>query len=188
MKKPFPKKSFFTGLVILLIICGSLIILELTNAINLVSRGNKSQESTIPSTSPSGNESSKNTNTDKVDNSVSDNPTDKVVSPVASGGPLVAPSGNFVSTHHITLNDPIFANLESVCVTTPGAKCSITFKKGNETKLLESRTADTNGSITWNWNPNTASLTKGTWQIIATAENGVDSRSTTDLQNLEVSE
>ena len=43
----------------------------------------------------------------------------------SSGEELVAPYGNFISSHFLSLSKAGNANLESLCNTTPGASCTI---------------------------------------------------------------
>ena len=113
--------------------------------------------------------------------------SEKTSVPSYSGTDVLAPSGNFVSSHSISLSDPRFLKLESVCTTSPGATCGIVFKKDGITKTLETKTANSNGAVTWYWSPQEAGLSVGSWQIIATAQIGNSTKSSTDLQSLEVS-
>src|SRR5690606_1300465 len=125
-----------------------LIALELTNTINLFQRNPQSETSSII---PSSSSNSKNSvkldeqQSEDVGQPESSANSDKNTSAPVSGSELIEPSGNFVSTHHITLNDPIFNNLESICITSPNASCSITFKKDGITRTLESKAANNEG-------------------------------------------
>lgn len=99
---------------------------------------------------------------------------------------LVAPGGDFVSSHHIYQS----TMLVSVCNTTPGATCNITFtdvSTGTQ-KSLGQRTADQGGSVYWNnWTPLSIGLYPGTWHIQATAAIDGQSKSTADATDLQVS-
>lgn len=102
---------------------------------------------------------------------------------------LVAPTGSFVSNHQPNLDGSPAPNLESsVCNTTPGATCMITFTKDGATKSLEERTADVNGSVYWDWKIQDIGLTVGIWKIQAVASLNGKSLITADAVNLKVSE
>lgn len=103
-------------------------------------------------------------------------------------GTLLAPTGNFVSNHDPNLGGHPAPNTEtSVCNTTPGATCQITFTKGSTVKSLSAITADSGGAAYWNWKLQTAGLTAGTWQIKAVAKLGGQTKTATDAMNLVVS-
>jgi cytoskeletal protein RodZ len=149
----------------------------------------------IPSTVPA---SSKSSQTQKGDNSQQTTPTsttqtttttsDKTASEPSTSAPLKAPSGTFVSNHSPNIGGvPAPSSESSVCNTTPGATCTISFTKDNQTKTLQSQTADNNGNVYWNWNINTAGLSVGNWQISATATLNGKSLTTVDKLTLDVS-
>jgi hypothetical protein len=101
--------------------------------------------------------------------------------------PLQEPSGAFVSNHRPSLGaSPKLTTVESVCNTTPGAKCYIRFTKGNLTRTLPTKTADKNGVALWTWSVKDAKLTQGVWKITAFAELNGQTKSATDAINLEV--
>lgn len=106
-------------------------------------------------------------------------------STTSSQATLVAPFGDFVSAHQVHLSSP----LVSVCNTTPGAKCQITFTSGDGTKkLLSAETTDSNGSVYWNnWTPASIGLTPGTWTVQATAILSSQTKSAQDAMNIMVS-
>lgn len=100
-----------------------------------------------------------------------------------TAGALLAPSGNFVSAHHVPGNQQI----SSVCNTTPGATCKIEFSQGTITKSLPAETADKGGSAYWNaWSPDSIGLSAGTWNIKATSTLNGASQSAVDALPLEV--
>ena len=105
------------------------------------------------------------------------------VSP-SSGSELLAPSGNFVSSHRPSLKDS--PGQESICTTTPAAFCIIVFTKDGVIKTLESKKANSSGTVIWNWDIKSAGFVVGSWKITATTSLNGQSKSTTDLQNLEV--
>lgn len=103
---------------------------------------------------------------------------------------LLIPSGNFVSDHHPNLGgSPAPNTLTSVCVTTPGASCTITFinTNGDITKTLPAQVTDRGGATYWNWQMQTIGLTSGTWTIKATASLGNQTKTATDPMQLTVS-
>jgi hypothetical protein len=96
---------------------------------------------------------------------------------------LLAPSGNFVSAHNV----PSDAAIVSVCNTTPGASCVITFTSGNVKKSLTSQVTDRGGSAYWNsWTPKDIGLSTGSWQISATASLNGKTQSSSDAMPLVV--
>lgn len=110
--------------------------------------GSGSSSGSISSTSPSSSTSQQKT---------------------APQGPApITPYGNFVSNHNPTLSGSL-SNEESVCNTTPGAICYITFTQNGVIKKLPAETADSNGSVFWTWNVGSAGFTTGNWQITAYA-------------------
>ncbi|HLZ15021.1 MAG TPA: hypothetical protein VKQ34_03440 [Candidatus Saccharimonadales bacterium] len=96
---------------------------------------------------------------------------------------LETPNGTFVSSHHVTLDSPI----ESVCNTTSGATCTITFTKDGVSKSLSTENTDKNGSVYWSWQPSQIGLTAGSWHIAAQAAYGDQTKTASDALTLEVS-
>lgn len=83
------------------------------------------------------------------------------------------PVGTFVSNHHPNLSgSPAPNQMSSTCATTPGASCTIRFKKDNSIKSLPIKVTNKSGNITWNWKLQDIGLTAGDWQITAVATNG----------------
>ncbi|MEK7594274.1 MAG: hypothetical protein AAB436_01385 [Patescibacteria group bacterium] len=105
----------------------------------------------------------------------------------SSDATLLMPSGTFVSNHHPSLSSSETAQEQSVCNTTVGATCEIRFTRGSETKKLEAKTTDSNGSVYWSWEVGTAGLGTGSWQITAYATLNGKTLSSSDSINLEVS-
>jgi len=120
-----------------------------------------------PGTAPAGSDSEKD-------------PTDGTVPTT-----LIAPSGNFVSAHKVPVNAPI----ASVCNTSTGATCKITFTSGSVTKSLSAEVADKGGSVYWNsWTPASLGLTPGTWTIQAVATLNGQTQTSNDALPLEISQ
>ncbi len=109
-------------------------------------------------------------------------------SSTSSNVTLVTPTGNFVSDHRPNLSGtPAPNTMSSVCDTTPGATCQITFTMGSTVKSLPVQTVDSGGSTYWNWKLQDYGLTAGTWQIEAIAKLSGQIQTATDPTNLVVS-
>jgi len=103
---------------------------------------------------------------------------------------LVAPTGDFVSNHHPNLSgSPAPDTLNSVCTTTPGATCAISFTKDGVTKSLPTETTDRGGSAYWNgWSLQSIGLTIGSWQVQASASLNGKTLGASDALQLVVSQ
>jgi len=100
---------------------------------------------------------------------------------------LIVPSGDFVSNHHPNLGGtPAPNTISSVCTTTAGATCTISFTNNGVVKSLAAQTTDRGGSAYWNWNLQQLGLTPGSWQIQASATLNGATKTTNDVLNLEV--
>lgn len=150
-----------------------LAILELTNTTLLLHK--KPQ---IVTKTPAS--SSQTTKTTPSSNQPSSNKVDTTTTAV-----LIAPFGNFVSSHHVTMSTPI----ASVCNTTSGATCVINFVSNNVTKSLTTEMADSTGAAYWsNWTPKSINLNIGSWHIQAVATLNGQIKTANDALNLEVSQ
>lgn len=96
---------------------------------------------------------------------------------------LLAPSGNFVSNHSPGQNGSP-SQETSVCNTSPGASCYISFTQGNIVKQLAPKTADANGSVYWDWDINSAGLSSGSWRVQAKASLNGQTKTTSDSMPL----
>ena len=94
------------------------------------------------------------------------------------------PTGNFVSSHMINSST---GSLESICTTSLGATCEITFRKGDTMLTLGKKEVDNNGTATWIWTPGSIALTSGSWEITATATIGDKTSTAIDPLKLDVS-
>ena len=105
-----------------------------------------------------------------------------------SSSTLQAPFGSFVSNHSPNLSgSPAPSEEQSICNTTPGASCTMTFTNSDGVvKTLPAQTADSNGSAIWAWDVKTAGFTVGDWKIIATASLNGQSKSASDQLPLKV--
>ena len=132
------------------------------------------------------------TTTEKIStpsSAASSAPSQKAASPqggsAASAAPtdVTAPSGSFVSNHQPSTTAD---QEQSLCSTTIGAKCSISFTKGSSVIKLEAQQTDDNGSTTWDWTPSQLGLSSGSWSVSATATAGSNSATTTDPRALDI--
>ncbi len=173
-----------------------LAVLELTNTTYIFHK-RKAVSGTIPSTTHSdGSQQSSGSNSNpsqqpsttttgsstQPDNTKTNTPTN------TSDAALAAPYGNFVSNHHPGAGNNAPTQESSVCLTTPGASCTITFTNSDGVvKSLSAKIADSSGTAYWDqWDVKTAGFTDGTWQIKATATLNGKSLSTTSDQPLDV--
>lgn len=97
---------------------------------------------------------------------------------------LPAPSGTFISAHHVTLSSAPLLN--STCNTVVGATCEIQFSKDGVTKSLTAKASDKDGTVSWDWKLQDIGLTQGTWQIEAIATLNGQIQTAQDTLNLEV--
>lgn len=99
---------------------------------------------------------------------------------------LIAPYGTFVSNHRPGQNGSPTTE-QSVCTTTPGASCNITFtNSAGVVKSLGAQTVGSSGSAYWNWNVTGSDLAPGTWKVAATATFNGQAKTTTDATSLEI--
>ena len=185
------KKSFFKTRKNLLIIgatAGVLIVASVVYYFHF-SSGSSSVSGTITSSSPNpasnpSNQTDKN-NSVNSDSSTPNNNSDKSQSSNApsSGNQSTlseAPTGTFVSNHNPRLSVPSSLQEQSACNTLAGAVCYIQFTKNGAVKSLDSKVADKNGAVIWNWDVKTAGLDQGEWTITATATLNGQSKTSTD--------
>jgi cytoskeletal protein RodZ len=110
---------------------------------------------------------------------------DKGSTPPNPNATLLDPTGNFVSSYKV-YQGAGGQNWESVCNTTPGASCTITFTQGTTVKTLPAKTIDGNGTAYWNWTPDSLQLTKGNWTITVKVSLGTQNKQIVDAKPLEV--
>ncbi len=140
-------------------------------------------QSTPTSSKGESGSSSSSTSSGQTNNPpTSSNNSSKTGGSAPTGQPPKQPFGNFVSSHTINME----VNESSVCNTSVGATCVISFTKDGVTKSLESKATNSDGAAFWQWTPKSIGLTTGTWQITATASANGQNASATDQQKLEV--
>lgn len=172
-----------------LLIIGVFAALELTDTTHVFHKGGSGKpavsasQSTKGEPSNDGGEKSSESNKDDPTATPSDSTPEKNI---GSSSSLIAPTGNFVSAHS---NVPVSAALSSVCNTTSGAECRISFESGGTTKSLPAQIVDAGGSAYWNsWTPKSIGLTPGRWKVQAIAALGSATRSSDDAMDLVVTE
>jgi len=177
---------------ILLVVLASLIIagLELTNVVHLFNKKSRpvtaSQYTKGLPVSASQNSSSRAVNNSNSSVPVSE--SKKSYGTISSNTILIDPTGDFVSNHHPNLSGSPAPNTEvSVCNTTPGASCKITFSKDGVTKALAIETTDSGGAAYWSWKLQDIGLATGSWSIQAVATLNGQTKTASDVMALEVS-
>ncbi len=188
-KARFNKKSVvISGIAVLIIVCAGAYFWHK----HQTAKSNIPYNESSNSSKNSNNNGAKQTSTSNgsnPDGSVSDQ-ADTSDKTQASSSALVKPSGAFVSNHRPSLSGSggVPSSEVSVCNTTPGATCTITFTNtgNNAVKTLASQKTDSNGAVYWSWDINTAGFSQGTWTIAATSSLNGQSLSAKDALNLEV--
>lgn len=190
-RKKIAKKRVLIAVGFLLIVGVILAILELTDTINVFTNKPINQESIVgPNTKgegATGTSTSDNANSsDQTSNS--NNSNDKNGNSNTSQNlPLLEPSGTFVSNHEPNLSgDPSPNLIQSVCVTTPGANCTISFTKNGESKSLPEKKTDREGAAYWDWKLQDIGLTTGDWRIQARATLNGEEKTTNDSLTMKV--
>lgn len=102
--------------------------------------------------------------------------------------PLSKPYGSFVSNHMPSLSGAPGPAEESVCNTTIGASCSISFSKGITVKSLPSQKVDAAGAAYWNWSVKEIGLEQGEWKISAQSSLKNQTEIVSDNLNLKITQ
>lgn len=175
----YSKLPYVLGAVVILLLAGSVYVYHTHHkkpiaTVNQYTKGQVNQ--------PNGSSNSSN-QSDQAVNSSSDAKTR------GTSELLVAPTGNFVSNHHPNLSgSPAPNSMTSVCNTSPGASCQISFTSGGTTKSLPIQVTDAGGVTYWYWKLQDIGLTSGTWKISATSSMNGSSQSSIDSMSLVVAE
>lgn len=111
--------------------------------------------------------------------------------PTASGTSSSSPSGTLVAPYRVTYasnHTPTSAGDTELSsfTTTPGASCRIEFTKEGVIRSLQTKPADSNGTVVWYWKPSQVGLTAGSWKITAVATLNGQTKSSSDLILLQV--
>jgi len=184
----FAKPVILAGSVVILLVI-IIAALELTHTIHLFHSNTTKTAATIPSTTPatsspasSSTPSATNSATAITNTSNSkDTGASASSSPSTSGNAPIKPYGDFISNH----NPPQNGTSEvSVCYTTPGATCTMTFTNGDQTKSLISQTTDSSGSTSWSWDASILGVNSGHWTVTVTAN--LNSQTSTASDTMDV--
>lgn len=147
----------------------------------------KSQTSSSQSSGQESDETQPTTDSKTPPSVDNGGPKDQTDTTTPSGQPPIVPFGSFVSNHQPELESAWELNrMQSVCNTTEGATCKISFTKGSETKSLSAQKTDKEGAAYWSWTLQEVGLTEGTWKITASATLNGQTSSASDPINLEV--
>lgn len=180
------KRFAIITVAILVVILGAGAALEATGVINLIDN-KKPEQSTGQQTKGEPVHPSSSSQPNDSSSSVSPSLDQKSGANAGSSAKLVTPLGNFVSNHSPNLSGKPAPNTEqSVCNTTPGAKCQITFTKGSVVKSLPLMSTDSNGAAFWSWKLQDYGFTVGGWVITAKATLGTQAKTSTDALKLNV--
>jgi hypothetical protein len=203
MKRQKPKrqhKRLFTtlGIVALIVVVGGVsgVVLHLRHVHDAQKRSGAVATVTTPKTTPSsGDKSSGGTSTTSTTTGTSDKDSGTSTNTGSSSSSststtttaaLIAPYGTFVSNHRPGQNGSPTTE-QSVCTTTPGATCNITFtNSAGVVKSLGAQTVGSDGTASWNWNVTGSDLAAGSWKVAATATLNGQSKATADATTLEI--
>lgn len=186
------RKNILRLTIVLLLLSSILFILEVTNTTHFFHK-DKTINITPSSKTPTvgGGSSFSDKGSQSAQNNV---PASSISSPSSStqneskstpSTAITSPSGSFVSAHKVKLDSPIV----SVCNTTPGATCKISFANSDISRDLPLTTADASGKAQWeNWTPQSIGIQPGTWSITATSSLNGQVKSTQDALQLEVAQ
>jgi hypothetical protein len=195
-------KRFFSSplkIILSLIVAGVLIVtvLEITNTTYIFhkkplktnfpttpTKGGGSSFNQKGQTPSSNNNSTNNTQTSPSPNN--NNPVNTSPAGNTSSSYLISPWGNFVSNHNPGQNGTPTTET-SVCNTTQGASCYISFSNGSVVESLPSQVTDASGATFWNnWSISNLGLTSGSWKITATATLKGQTKTSSDSMELVV--
>lgn len=183
------KKRVIVAIVVVAVVAGIFVVLELTGITHVfkkekpyippqtIGQENKGEGGDLaaPSTSSSAGVTSNNVSTQQA-------PTKRESTPTTITN-LLTPSGTFISNHTATM-----ATTEnSVCVTSPGATCTIVFTRGAVAKTLPAQTTDNEGAAYWNGWKIGSYLSSGTWTVQAKATYNGQTKTANDALKLTVS-
>ena len=189
-KKIIPKKITITIVILVVLIGGTLywwFVLQNPGPIvpEKTTEQTRSEKIHSKSSNDTNENNTKNT-TETTPNSAigSSKESTTNIPPSSNTAPPETPSGTFVSNHFVSLTS--YTSQNSVCHTSPGTKCTITFSQGSTTRSLPAKQTDANGNTSWDWDVKELGLTAGIWTITVKATNGKYTSTTVDQINLEV--
>ena len=181
-------RKVLVPVLVVLSIVGILAVLEATNTTHffrhktaIVHTSGSQDTKGEPISSQSGSKTSASSSAN--DSSQVGSDKNNIIAP-NSAALLVPSSGGLVSNHHPSLSGaPDQKTISSVCTTTPGASCTISFTKDGVTKSpLDAETTDVGGSAYWMWDASRLSV--GSWTVTAVATLNGQTKSATDAQDM----
>ena len=189
MKKIRIKNKKLPSILLPFLIGGLLIIftLEATGTTHVLHKQKIDYGSGVIPSKPNAKTSASTTKNEK--NNLPTGTTPAKNSQTSSSTELETPSGTLVSNHTPSLSGKTTpSKIESQCVTSPGALCSLEITKGGVTKILDAQPVGGSKVVYWYWDVNNAGLTAGSWQIKAIATMSDKTLTFTDPTMLEVTE
>jgi hypothetical protein len=173
----------------LIVVAIIFVVLELSHTTNMLKTTDTAKDLATASQETKGesDESSESTSTQGSNNSNGEpGDTKSSTGGDATSTSLLPPTGNFVSTHRTSLsNADGSGRITSVCNTTPGANCTISFTKDGVVKTLAAQNTDRGGTTYWNnWSPADYGLTEGGWKITAKTTLGGNTQAAEDVMEL----
>ena len=157
--------------------------LELTNTTDLLHGSDSAQNSGPNTPKYQPNSQGSGSNNPPQSSDTEKNPSAKSSTPASTGAQLeISDRTTFASSHQAYMA----TNEQSVCVTNPGATCTIKFTKDGVIKALPIKVADSSGSAEWFWTPTSAHLSLGSWQIKAVATLNGQTKTAKDAYPLNV--
>lgn len=188
--KKSPKKwLLIAGIVLVLIVIGAYwLYAKNSSRPPALSANSNTKGESDASPSPSNTDQNANQTTPSTSTqpTAGDSKQNQSSAPTSStSASLLKPTGAFVSNHHSRLSSG-YNTQQSVCTTTPGATCAITFMKDGVTKSLQAQQTDKGGSAYWSWKLQDIGLTAGDWAVQATATLNGQTQSASDALKLEV--
>lgn len=179
------KRLYVALLIVLILVIGGIGLWQHHRHATTASKTPAPQPVTAKDGSKPTNQKSSSTATNTSDSQSRESSATAAASQPAT--PPTHPSGSFVSNHKPGQNGSPQEE-GSVCNTSPGVTCTISFTKDGVTKSLPVKTTDSAGAAYWNsWTPASIGLTAGNWTVTATAGSGQQAVSTQDPVVLEIS-
>jgi hypothetical protein len=178
-KKSNNKKLY--GLLAVLTLAGLFALLELSHTTNLLGKsapasGSEAKEAALQPKDSQGGTPDLSKPADTKKSGGSGTPT-YLLSPENS---------DYISSHEVSLSaNPL---LQSTCVTSAGAKCTIIFTNGGDSISLPTQTTDPTGASYWSWRLKDYGFTTGSWTIQAKASLSGQTKTSKDSLNLTVKE
>lgn len=189
------KKYFVVATLVILAVAATVFLLEVTNTTyffhhkSLIVKTGKLGTAGQDTKGEAGNSSTSNSTTGSSDGTSSTQESKDPTNGDGASVTLITPSGSFVSDHHPNLSGTDGRDqMQSVCNTSAGAKCQVTFTNNTSgvTASLPAQTADRGGAVFWSWKLKDIGLTQGSWKVQATATLGSQTKSASDAMTLEV--